>query len=256
MTRRLRLGLMALLLLASLSVRAEIAYVSDGINLGVHQEATLTSAILTLVPAGTPLEVLEQKNSLTRVRLGNGIEGWVDGRYLSKTITPTQKANGLEAELVQTASELAKARELAAELEFQLNRERERAKIMEADLLKARKELEKRPSNPDNSAATSAVGQRKLAKATEENRRLKKRIDELEVSLKAAVSESGETPVIVVERNSSSDDDASLFSRYTAITSWQLWEIMLLVFGLLLAFAVGGYVVDWEVRRRHGGFRV
>lgn len=255
MTHRLRPVLAAIFLFASLSVRAEIAYVSEGIDLGLHQEATLTSTILTLIPASTPLEVLEQRNSLVKVRLGNGTEGWVDGRYLSKNITPTQKANGLEAELVQTASELAKARELAAELEYQLSRERERAKIMEADLLKAREALEKKPSNGGNSAAASAEALRKLAKATEETKRLKKRIGELETSLKAAAPDSGETPVIIVERNWSSDD-ASLFSRYTAITRWQLWEIMLLVFGLLLAFAVGGYVVDWEVRRRHGGFRV
>jgi hypothetical protein len=25
---------------------------------------------------------------------------------------------------------------------------------------------------------------------------------------------------------------------------------------LLLAFAAGGYAVDWESRRRHGGFRI
>lgn len=256
MTHWLRPGLVALLLLASLNLRAEISYVSEGITLGVHQEATLSSTILTLVPASTPLEVLEERNSLVKVKLGNGLEGWVDGRYLSKTITPAQKANGLEAELVQTASELANARELAAELEYQLNRERERAKIMEADLLKAREALEKRPSNDGNGAAASADAQRKLAKSTEDSKRLKKRIDDLESKLKAAVSDSGETRVIIVERDSSSDDDASVFSRYIAITKWQLWEVMLLIFGLLLAFAVGGYVVDWEVRRRHGGFRV
>lgn len=34
------------------------------------------------------------------------------------------------------------------------------------------------------------------------------------------------------------------------------WRLMLLGFGGLLAFALGGYAVDWESRRRHGGFRV
>lgn len=252
----LKPGLLAFFLLTSATVQAEVAYVSEGVNLGVHQEPALTSTILALVPASTPLEILERNNGLVKVRLGDGMEGWVDGRYLAKDISPVQKANGLEAELVQTSTELAKARELAAELEYQLNREKERARIMEADLLKARKKLEEKPAKGGNSAAASADAVRKLRKASEENQRLKKRIAEIKSKLEAAASESGEPKVIIVERDASSDNEASLISRYTAITHWQLWEVMLLFFGLLLAFAAGGYLVDWEVRRRHGGFRV
>jgi SH3 domain protein len=249
-------GIAALLLLVSFGARAEIAYVSEGVKLGVHQEAALSSTILTLVAAGTALEVLEQKNGLVKVRLGGGKEGWVDGRYLRKDITPSLNATGLEAELLQTSAELAKARELVAELQYQLNRERERAKIMETDLLKAREETKKKPSNGGNSAAGSADALRKLRKASEENQRLNTRLVELETKLEAAESDPGKKPVAMVKPNSSHDDDASLLSRYTAITESQLWQIMLLFFGLLLAFAVGGYLVDWEVRRRHGGFRV
>lgn len=245
--------LLVLLLLAPFGVRAEVAYVSGGVNLGVHQEPSLTSTIVTLVPPGTSLEVLEQRDGLARVRLGDGTEGWVDGRYLSETISPSEKADGLEAELVQTATELARARERAAELEYQLNREKERARIMEADILKARKGFESKLANSGNTAAASADA---LRKTTEENLRMKKRIAELESKLNAIASGSGETPVVIVERASASDDEASLISRYTAITRWQIWQVMLLLFGLLLAFAAGGYVVDWEVRRRHGGFRV
>ncbi|MDH3412585.1 MAG: hypothetical protein OEM98_08875, partial [Gammaproteobacteria bacterium] len=169
---------------------------------------------------------------------------------------PSRPSGGLEAELVQTATELAKARELAAELEFQLNREKERSKIMEADLLKARKALEQKPANNTGNPSASADALNKLRKASEENRRLNKRVTELEANLKAVASETGEAPAVVFVRDPSPNDDASLFYRYTAITHWAIWQVMLLFFGLLLAFAVGGYLVDWEVRRRHGGFRV
>ena len=253
MTQRLRAALLALFLLATFSAGAEVAYVSEGVKLGVHRDATLTSAILTLLPASTPLEVLEERNGLAKVRLGDGTEGWVDDRYLTKNVSPSTKAAGLEAELVQISTELAKARERASELEYQLNREKERARIMEADLLKAREELEKTPSSGDNGAAADAT--RKLRAATEENKRLKQRVDELGARLTAAANSSA-SPVVVVGRSPSSDDDASLWARYTAVTKWELWQVMLLFFGLLLAFAVGCYVVDWEVRRRHGGFRV
>lgn len=251
-----RPAVLALILLAPVGVRAEVVYVSDGINLGVHQDAALSSTIITLLPAGTALEILEQKNGMVKVRLGNGTQGWVDSRYLSKNVSPAQTANALEAELTQTASELANARELAAELEYQLNREKERAKIMEADLLKAREQLEEKNSNNAAGTAVPADAERKLRKAEEESRRLKKRVDELEEELEAAVEIAEKKSKLAAKRNPSSNHDASLWARYTAITQWELWEIMLLFFGLLLAFALGGYVVDWEVRRRHGGFRV
>lgn len=254
MTQRLKPALLMLFLLASFSVGAEVAYVSEGVKLGVHRQATLTSAILTLLPASTPLDVLEEKGGLVKVRLGDGTEGWVDGRYLTKNLSPSTKAAGLEAELVQTATELAKARERASELEYQLNREKERARIMEADLLKARAELENRPSEGGSENAADAL--RKLRGATEENRRMKKRIGELEAELTAAAADSSESPMVMVERSPSPDADASLWARYTAVTKWEIWQVMLLFFGLLLAFALGCYVVDWEIRRRHGGFRV
>lgn len=256
MRRWFKPGLLALLLLAGASARAEVAYVSEGVSLGVHQQAALTSTILTLLPPGSQMEVLERKNGLVKIRLGDGTEGWVDGRYLTQAAVTTATSDGLEAELVQTAAELARARERASELEFQLNREKERASIMEAELLKARKALENKPANPSGNGSASADALNKLRQASEANRRLKKRVAELEEKLEASASETNEPKIVVVERDPTSDDDASLISRYTAITGWELWKIMLLFFGLLLAFAAGGFLVDWEVRRRHGGFRV
>ena len=245
------------LLCASVNVRAEFVYVSEGVNVGVHQQAALSSTILTLLPPGSRLEVLERNNGLVKVRLSSGTEGWVDARYLTETaVVQPPRNEGVEAELVQTATELARARERASELEYQLNRERERAGIMEAELLKARKELEQRAKNNGDSAAASADALRKLRKATDENRKMKKQVDELETKMEALAKERGEPEIIVVERGPLADDDATLMERYTAIKDWQLWQIMLLFFSLLLAFAAGGYVVDWEMRRRHGGFRV
>ncbi len=256
MTRPWKAGFLALFLLAALGVRAEVAYVSEGVKLGVHREAALTSAILTLLPASTRLEVLERKDGLVKVRLGDSTEGWVDGRYLTENPSPATKNAGLEAELTQTATELASARERAAELEYQLNREKERARIIEADLLEARAQLEQMPSTGGEGSAASADALLKLPGATEENRRLKKRVDELQAELEAAATDSAGTSRMRVERTRSADEDASLWARYTAVTRWEIWQIMLLFFGLLLAFALGGYLVDWEVRRRHGGFRV
>jgi len=38
--------------------------------------------------------------------------------------------------------------------------------------------------------------------------------------------------------------------------TWTPWQWLLFGSILLLAFAAGGYAVDWDSRRRHGGFRI
>lgn len=51
-------------------------------------------------------------------------------------------------------------------------------------------------------------------------------------------------------------DETSILDQYTRILDWDGWQKLLLFSSLLLAFGVGGYVVDYGTRKRHGGFRI
>lgn len=250
---RLRSPALLLLLAFLVPVRAaEVAYIAERLNVGLHESDSLRSTILALVPSGTELEVLSQNGGLARVKTAEGLEGWVDARYLTQEAPASRQVAGLEAELTQTADELAKARERAAELEFQLNRARERVTVMEAELLEARSAQEQPGKNESGDGAAVRELRKNLDAAMAENRRLKRRV----ASLEAALPEATVNSIPDAGEANAREDDSSLLSPYTGITEWKAWQLMLLFFVLLLAFAAGGYVVDWEVRRRHGGFRV
>ena len=46
------------------------------------------------------------------------------------------------------------------------------------------------------------------------------------------------------------------FEPYLGIFRWETWQWLLLLATLALSVALGAYSIDWQLRRRHGGFRV
>lgn len=78
-------------LLFTTSVFAETRYVSDQLEVTLRRGPTLSHAILRMLKSGTPVEVLEvdKESGHTRVKAGNGQEGWILTRYLS--VEPTAR---------------------------------------------------------------------------------------------------------------------------------------------------------------------
>ncbi len=69
----------------SVSISAETRYVSDQLEVTFRRGPTLSHAILRMLKSGTPVEVLENdaETGHTRVKISNGMEGWILSRYLS-----------------------------------------------------------------------------------------------------------------------------------------------------------------------------
>ena len=69
----------------SVSISAETRYVSDQLEVTFRRGPTLSHAILRMLKSGTPVEVLENdaETGHTRVKIANGMEGWILSRYLS-----------------------------------------------------------------------------------------------------------------------------------------------------------------------------
>jgi SH3 domain protein len=256
-----------LLLLAILlpsGAAAEVVYVSESLKAGIHQSESFQSTILTLIPSGTALEVLERKSNQTRVKTPDGVVGWVDARYLTAALPSSRRIEDLEDELLQTATELAAAREQAAELEFQLTQAETRAETQR--LLNERAGIEKVESEPaaepdtsDANASLNSETLRELQHVAEENQRLRQLLAELEAVQAMAVEHAEAEEKAPREEPAPYDksgDASSLAMQYTGVIRWKAWQKILLASFLLLAFAAGAYLVDWEVRRRHGGFRV
>lgn len=95
------------------SAQAETVYVAKRIRVDLRADVLENSAVVKTVETGTPLEVLERSDRFAQVRDPQGVEGWIEARYLS----PEPPAR---LQLVPLQKELAKNRTQMAETQAQL----------------------------------------------------------------------------------------------------------------------------------------
>jgi len=99
---------------------------------------------------------------------------------------------------------------------------------------------------------------REMQLLAEENQRLKQQLAEREAVLRMAQEQSNATPA-ADESADQSMLPALIIGIDGEIINLELlkhWQLILAASILLLAFSVGGWLVDWRMRRRHGGFRL
>jgi SH3 domain protein len=95
-----------------LQLQAETVYITDSLLVGLHEEKSIGSAILKVLPTGTPLEVIERDGESVNVRDTEGDLGWISNSYLisndpSKngsmdSSAAQERIRALEAELQNT----------------------------------------------------------------------------------------------------------------------------------------------------------
>jgi ABC-type multidrug transport system fused ATPase/permease subunit len=106
---------------------------------------------------------------------------------------------------------------------------------------------------PSEDSAKLKEAQHALENLAEENRQLSTRITDLEAMRVASMKSATESEV--QEQEGALEKILHGPVRSEART-WNQWQWLMFGSILLLAFAAGGYMVDWESRRRHGGFRI
>lgn len=235
---RVKRTLFGIFFLLSTIANAETVYVIDELKIGLHEERTIDSPIIKLVPSGTALSVIERDNDLVLVQETDGARGWINSKYVvlekpgKSRITELEKNNtALKQEIEQLKNKSTttpvNGSEAQKELEQQLNSERLKVGDLQAQLAA----LKANVADIDNSG--KLLGDIEILK--QENRQL---ISQLESS------------GIEVETNSESMDD----------DSFSINNLKQMIVILLIAFVtgVGGgvFILDFYNRRRHGGFRV
>jgi hypothetical protein len=91
-------------------VRAETAYVTDMLQLGVHRAPDTSDRAFTFLKSADSLEVLERNIFYARVRLVDGREGWVRTTFLVDEPPPRLRVETVENERDQVAADLEKLR--------------------------------------------------------------------------------------------------------------------------------------------------
>ena len=233
---RVKYALFGIFCLLSAIAHAETVYVIDELKIGLHEDRTIDSPIIKLVPSGTPLSVIERDTDLIHVQEAGGSKGWIHSKYVvvekpgKSRITDLENSNkALQQEIAQpkTATAPANGSEAQKDLEQLLNSERLKAGDLQAQLAA----LKANVADIDDSGILLAD----IETLKQENRQL---ISQLESS------------GIAVEANSESLSE-NLFS----INSMkQMLVTLLIVF--TIGIAGGIFILDFYNRRRHGGFRV
>ena len=225
-----------LLFILPLMATAENAYIDDKVMIGLHQDKDIDSAIIKLLPGGTALEVLKRDSTFTQVKEPGGASGWIDNHYLvdsppgrAQTLQLQEKITRLEGELSalktgQPASPAAGTdnQDVAAlgkengELKQQLQSAQLKVGEFQAQVAELRNQLSQLTSGPD--------------------------IADKQVAEEAAT----------VNANS---NQPAWMGFAVANPGWRVIATGIATC-LLIGLISGILLMDWNNRRRHGGFRI
>ena len=238
------------LVLLTAPASAETVYVADRFEIGVHDNTNLDSAIVAVIPSGTPLTVIDRNGEFVKVSTPDGVRGWVDTRYVVSEKPSVTLLEERDAKLQDVLLSLRAAR---GEVEVL----RQRVTELQRDAGTAARNspgITKSVSLVANENASKLKDtERELENLAKVNRQLKIHIADLQAIQIASAKSAVESTPTENEDGGESIWHGPISNEARTWTPWQ-W----LMFGsiLLLAFAAGGYAVDWESRRRHGGFRI
>jgi len=245
-----RLAMFLGLCLCMASVNAETVYVSDRFEIGVHDNTTLDSVILAVIASGTPLTVVARNGEFVQVTTPDGTTGWVDARYIINERPSVAVRDEQDAKLQKAQRALGDAR---AEIEVL----RQRISELQRDAATAAHNSPgiAKPISlaPNQDSAELKDAQRALADLKDENRELKTNIADLQASYAASERMAADSGA---KNEEGALEDLMRGPVNSEVKNWTPWQWLMFGSILLLSFAAGGYMVDWESRRRHGGFRI
>ena len=209
-------------------VLAEVAYVTDEINIGLHKEPTNESPIIKLVPSGTELNIIERENDLIHVEEPEGVRGWINTQNALNNKPGKTKINELEI----TNKELHKKIETLEKKSTELISQGELEKKLNSERLKVG-ELQVELTNIKSRAGNIQTSDKLLTDIEQLKNANKQLIDQLE---SAGINRKNSLGSIKPENESSS------FSIF----------LIIFIFGIVS----GLFILDYINRRRHGGFRI
>lgn len=185
--------------LLAISCSVQAAHITDKLLVGLYTKPASGVQPIKVLPSGTPLEVLERKDAFSKVRLGDGKEGWVKSVYISDEkparamlLELQAKSSTLKDKLSQMEKELEAARSSSAptqnadlsKLQQELSQTKEKLDLT-GDALKSEQQETKRLMQllkKSNSNETKVK--------TEEINALKKKLSAAESELNATLHEA------------------------------------------------------------------
>jgi SH3 domain protein len=243
----MRRGLLILLLLLPVAA-VQGAHITDKLLAGLYEKPDSTNDPISLLPSGTPLEILSRQGGYARVRLGDDQTGWVEARFISKE--KPAKARLLEAQAKN------------AELQRQLVEAQARLRLYKDDrgalsAGQAAVSAGPSPAPPQSQAGPGNNGEPRRVADLERQLETARREAERQIGLeqkRSAVLEAENRRL----REHQEEVAAMLADKSASGRSgdWRPWHVSLLAALLLLSFVAGIAFKNYRIYRRYGKHRL
>jgi len=251
------------------SALAETQYVTDRILLGVHLRAAEDSPLLSSIPSGTAVTILEISDNFTKVKLADGTEGWVSSSYLKKDKPATAEVDAALSKLQQEQETSKKLSESLGKVERELQVRRDELSNYKSTIKELQNKLKEKNAN-----TPPAIDDTALKEANEQIKNLKEQLAKLEQEKTELAKKPQETPA---ENNLDKllADNQQLQVRIEAALanlkgekvpsaaelaairpSFPVWYWLLLVALFVAGIAGGIGWFDYQHRKKHGGYRL
>lgn len=248
----------------SAATQATSLYVTDRIYLGVHQQASEDSPVLESIPSGTAVELLEKQDNFTKVKLINGVEGWVSSQYLMNEQPSTAKYDKLFSDYQKSKETLKSVNETLTKRERDIQILRDELSNAKTTIREAKKGGKVVNKVDPEQEKKLQVAEQRIQELTKELENIKKSNEapanqnDVTASLKFAEEENAALQArIALAISNLSGEKAPTPEELAGIRpQFPLWYWLLML--VMLVIGIGGGVawMDHQIRRRHGGFRV
>ena len=170
-------------------VWAKSMYVTDSIKITFRNGPSIRHKVLAMLKSGEEVEVLEELNSWTKVRLKDGKEGYVLSHYLSPNIPKSFIINNLQNKVKYLQEQLQKLTQVKERLEASNSELKTNLELKERRLAKVEKEYNDLKSGSANYIETKQAKDQletenkrlkvQLATLLKRNKKLEKKDDRL-----------------------------------------------------------------------------
>ncbi len=230
-----------------INLQAETVYITDSLLVGLHEEKSIDSPILKVLPTGTALEVINRENDFVNVRDPKGVTGWISNNYLISNNPDLNEGSDVEA------AQSKRVKELEAELHnirMQLTKPDQWHVIDPEETAKLKKDNKKLAQQVRTEKLKSGELQANLAELRNkisQNGSNNKLVNEVK-QLKETNAQLQDEIAQLQEASNANKSDPDNFSMPNPV----IFTGIALLLGLLL----GVILMDWREKRRYGGLRL
>lgn len=253
-------------------VHAKVMYVTERILLGVHTEPDEESPLLASINSGSAIEVLEENEGFSQVKLADGRIGWVSAGYLVNEEPSTAQLDKVVRQMELLKGKFNESEEKLKKKDRELQIRNDQLSNARTSIRELKNKIKKAGKGTQPIQVDTAMAE-ELAAANQEVEKLKTQLREKnkpEINTNAETAGDVNAQLVQTQQevaklnsriefamanlsgkfNPNEDDIERLNPN---IPGW-IWALMVIV--LIVGLIAGLVAMDYWVRQRHGGFRL